>query len=95
MSKTSYCNEIDEFENKSFFFFHSAIMCLSLVPLENGSISYSPDSGDNFTIGTTATYSCSAGFALVGGDNIRSCMDDDQADTEGVWRGTASTCQGS
>ena len=70
-------------------------MCSPLDPLENGSISYFPDSGDNFTIGTAATHSCSAGFALVGGDNIRSCMDDDQADTEGVWNGTAPTCQGS
>ena len=69
-------------------------MCSPLDPLAIGSISYSPDSGGNFTIGTTATYSCSAGFALVGGDSIRSCMDDDQVDTEGVWSGTAPTCQG-
>ena len=70
-------------------------MCPSLVPLGNGSISYFPDSrGTVFTIGTMAIYSCSAGFAQVGGDSIRSCMDDDQADTKGVWNGTAPTCQG-
>ena len=81
----------DEYDE---MFLIPAVMCSPLDQLDDGSISYSPDSGGNFTIGTTATYSCSADFALVGGDNIRSCMDDDQADTEGVWSGTASRCEG-
>ena len=36
-------------------------------------------------------FSIAAGFALVG-DVSRTCMDDDQADTTGVWSGSAPTC---
>ena len=45
-----------------------------------------------FEIGTVATHTCFAGFALVG-DMTRTCMDDDQADIVGVWSGIASTCE--
>ena len=53
---------------------------------------YAADSAPEFEIGTVATHSCSAGFALVG-DVTRTCMDDDQADIIGVWSGSASTCE--
>ena len=53
---------------------------------------YAADNTSEFEIGTVATHSCSAGFALVG-DVTRTCMDDDQADIIGVWSGSASTCE--
>ena len=55
-------------------------------------IAYAADTTSEFEIGTVATHSCNAGFALVG-DMTRNCMDDDQADIVGVWSGSASTCE--
>ena len=69
-------------------------MCPLLDPPDEGSVRYSSNSETTFTIGTIATYSCTAGFVLVGGDTVRSCMDDDQTDTVGVWNGTAPFCVG-
>ena len=54
-------------------------------------ITYVPDITIYFEIGTVATHVCDDGFSLVG-DMTRTCMDDDQADTIGVWSGTAPTC---
>ena len=39
-----------------------------------------------------ATHSCSVGFSLVGEAN-RTCEDDNQLDTEGVWSGSPASCQ--
>ena len=49
-------------------------------------------STSEFEIGTVATHTCNAGFALVG-FTTRTCMDDDQADIVGVWSGSAPTCE--
>ena len=53
---------------------------------------YAADTTSKFEIGTVATHTCSAGFALVG-FMTRTCMDDDQADVVGVWSGNAPMCE--
>ena len=55
-------------------------------------ITYAADTTPEFNIGTVATHTCDAGFALVG-DMTRSCEDDDQAAIIGVWSGSAPTCE--
>ena len=67
------------------------IECPSLS-ITNGVIVFASDTTPNFEIGTEATHTCSAGFALVG-DMTRTCMDDGQADIVGVWSGNAPTCE--
>ena len=71
--------------------FIAAIECPSLS-LTDGSVAYAADTSPDFSIGTIATHTCSAGFVLVE-DETRTCMDDDQADTIGVWSGIAPTCE--
>ena len=61
------------------------------MSLTDGSVTYAADTSPDFSIGTMAIHACAAGFALVG-DVTRTCMDDDQADTTGVWSGSAPTC---
>ena len=62
------------------------------MSLTDGSVTYAADTSPDFSIGTLATHACGAGFALVG-DVTRTCMDDDQADTTGVWSGSAPICE--
>ena len=71
--------------------FFTAIEC-PFLSLTNGMIVYASDTSPEFEIGTVATHSCDAGFALVGG-MTRTCMDDDQTDIIGVWSGSAPTCE--
>ena len=69
-------------------------MCSELPALENGMITYSPDSeGPNYDLSTVATYTCNEGFALVGGDRMRTCEDVSNG-SSGEFDGTAPTCQG-
>ena len=63
-----------------------------MLNLVNGMVSYVVDTTAEFEIGTIATHTCNADFALVG-SLTRTCMDDDQADNVGVWSGSAPTCQ--
>ena len=55
---------------------------------------YSPDSVSNYSLGTTATYSCNTGFSLdfSAGSRTRTCVDDGDNDAEGVFNGQAPTC---
>ena len=76
--------------NTVFYFFIIAIECPSLS-LADGVITYASDTAPLFEIGTVATHACNAGFALVG-DMTRTCEDDDQADTVGVWSGSPPSC---
>ena len=57
--------------------------CSTLTEPANGQISYTAGA----TFGQTATYSCNAGYILVG-DSTRTCQ------PTGVWSGSAPTCQG-
>ena len=71
-----------------------AIVCSELPALENGMISYGPDSeGPEYDLSTVATYTCNEGFALVGGDRMRTCVDVSNGPS-GEFNGTAPTCQG-
>ena len=53
---------------------------------------YTTDTTPLFGIDTVATHTCDAGFALVG-DSTRTCIQDDQADTVGVWSSSPPTCE--
>ncbi len=45
----------------------TAIVCNELSAIENGMISYSPDSeGPEYDLDTMATYTCSDGYMLIG-----------------------------
>ena len=57
--------------------------CSTLTDPTNGQISYTAGA----TFGQTATYSCNAGYNLVG-DSTRICH------ATGVWSGSEPTCQG-
>ena len=71
--------------------FFTGITCPPLENLLNGQFSYSP-SQEN-PIGTVATFICDQGY-LLDGNSTRVCMDDDRADTIGVWSGEDPTCLG-
>ena len=55
-------------------------------------IAYTVDITPEFDIGTVATHTCDAGFALVG-DMTRTCADDNQAAVVGAWSGSAPSCE--
>ena len=73
------------------YYFIVAIECPTLS-LADGMVTFAADTTPNFAIGTVATYTCNAGFALVG-IITRTCVDDDQADIIGVWSRSAPTCE--
>ena len=53
----------------------TAIVCQGLPEIDNGMISYAPDSvGPEYDLGTVATYTCDEGFMLVGSAQ-RTCED--------------------
>ena len=71
---------------KTFLYHHSFLTdmnCSTLTDPANGQVSYTA----GITFGQTATYSCNAGYNLVGG-STRICH------ATGVWSGSAPTCQG-
>ncbi len=70
----------------------TAITCSSLS-LEFGTIVYNPMVGP-FNVDATATYSCNDGYTLSTGaaSLVRTCIQDDQADTTGAWNPAALTC---
>ena len=74
--------------------FHTAIECEPLPAIVNGSISYSSTGAPNYSLGTTANYSCNTGFSLdlSAGSETRTCVDDGDNDAEGVFDDQAPTC---
>ena len=64
-------------------FFFTDMNCSTLTDPSNGQVSYTAGT----TFRQTATYSCNAGYNLVG-DSTRICH------TTGRWSGSAPTCQG-
>ena len=70
----------------------TATVCTSLLAPRNGLISYNPDVTYPYGYQTIATYNCSAGFGLVGGDRIRLCVNSSSGD--GQWVGIAPSCEG-
>ena len=75
-------------------YYHTAIECEPLPVIANGAITYEPDSVSNYSLGTTATYSCNTGFSLdlSTGSETRTCVDDGDNDAEGVFNSQAPTC---
>ena len=70
----------------TFLLYHSFFTdmnCSTLTDPSNGQVSYTAGT----TFRQTATYSCNAGYNLVG-DSTRICH------ATGVWSGSAPTCQG-
>ena len=57
--------------------------CGGLTDPANGQVSHT----DGTTFGETATYSCNAGYTLMG-SSTRMC------EATGMWSGSAPTCQG-
>ena len=60
----------------------------------DGTITYATDTEADFEFGTTATYSCVSGYALLGGSTVRTCGPDldDQGNIVGGWSGQAPEC---
>ena len=79
-----------------FFIFNTvSIECLILPAFVNGMIVYATDVNPNFDLGTTATYSCDDGYTLdlsFGGVEVRTCFDDGDDDSEGVFSGQKPVC---
>ena len=74
---------------------HTAIQCSSLKPIPNGVITYALDNTPNYGLGTVATYACDTGFVLdvsLGGSEMRTCVDDNGLDAEGVFDRQAPRC---
>ncbi len=72
--------------------FITAITCPPSTAPSNGCVTYSSiaDDNDSYAFEVVATYSCFAGFALVGG-NIRTCTGDGSS-TTGAF-GIDPTCE--
>ena len=73
--------------------FSTVIVCSALEDLDNGLIVYDRDNLTDFSLGTVATLTCNQAFSLDG-NSTRTCMDDNQADTIGVWSEQMPSCQG-
>ena len=56
----------------------------------NSEIAYAPDTTAPFDFETAATYRCSNGFGLSGGDRVRTCLSGTLEG--GVWSGVSATC---
>ena len=64
-----------------YFLYLTVVDCGTLTNPASGHVSHTAGT----TFGQTATYSCNAGYRLVG-DNTRTCQ------VTGVWSGSAPTC---
>ena len=70
-------------------------MCPDFPDPANGRVTFSSDDVALFTLGTMATYSCDQGYGLSGGNAVRMCNANTViTDSEGVWDGSAPTCEG-
>ena len=78
----------------TFSSFFVAIECEPLPPIANGLITYAVDTTPNFDLGTTATYECDEGLFLdvSVGNRVRTCVDDDGMNANGIFDDTAPTC---
>ena len=70
-------------------------MCPDLPDPANGRVTFSLDDVALFTLGTMATHSCDQGYGLSGGNTVRMCNANTViTDSEGIWDGSAPTCEG-
>ncbi len=65
-----------------------------LPEILNGMIVYATDMSPDFELTTTATYSCNAGYFLdlSVGNEVRTCIDDNDNDADGIFTGQAPSC---
>ena len=68
------------------------ITCAGGLTIANGALSYTPDPSPPYDYGTTARYTCNAGYTLQGQDT-RTCTGDGSS-TMGAFDGVAPTCVG-
>ena len=66
---------------------------MSLPVINNGTITYGPDTTAPFAFGTNATYSCDSGFFFEGNE-LRTCKGDGSSPV-GSWSGANPICSGS
>ena len=67
----------------------TALQCLDLPPIANGSITYAPDNVPNFDLGTVATYECDTGYILSGNVD-RICVEG--GENSGLFNRDAPVC---
>ena len=72
--------------------FCADIECSNLTPPTNGIILYNPNITEMYAYQTRATYICSSGYGLSGGDGVRTCVGSPTG--PGEWSETAPTCEG-
>ena len=68
-------------------------MCPDIADPANGQIVFATDNVALFDLATTATYSCYYGYGLMGGDTVRTCMENGGS-VIGMWSGMAPSCGG-
>ena len=68
-------------------------MCPDITDPANGQIVFASDNVAPFDLATTATYSCVSGYGLMGGDTVRTCMENGGS-VIGMWSGMAPSCGG-
>ena len=68
-------------------------MCPDLLDPVNGRVTFSSDNEALFVLDTMATYSCDEGFGLNGAATRTCEANADITNPEGVWTGTAPTCE--
>lgn len=73
--------------------FLAEITCSELTAPENGQITYDQPMATRVQFQTTATYTCSSGYGLTGGNRSRVC-DGDGSSYLGYWTDTAPSCEG-
>ena len=69
----------------------TAITCPTLSSIPNGRVVFSTASP--LPYGAIATYSCTEGYGLSGGDTVRTCGGDGSSPF-GTWNGMVPTCEG-
>ncbi len=86
-----YVSSLDNIMKWSFLFSFTAVICLNLGNRANSDILYNGGTSNLRPPGTVATYTCVTGYRIVGTTSAtmatRSCL------TNGVWSGTAPTCE--
>ncbi len=75
----------------SLFSLFSAL-CPALSEIDNGMIVYRADTTAPYDIGTVATYRCNPGYALKGGNDVRTCEDPGDGNNN-RFNGEAPTCE--
>ncbi len=79
--------------NGMFILLYTAIQCTTLSAIDNGTISYNPTGNGQFGFNTVATHTCTMGYFLSSGCNVRMCGGDDSS-TTGMWSGNVPMCTG-